>query len=226
MSINTPTGWDVELKSIMGWLSDKKRDELLEMLKQDKRERERRKEREILEDLRDNHVKIEESKEVLGNKWKNVHIDLPAVWNFKWFNFDFFLSDDVFSDKDFKKEKNYEEMSYTMEELSELLESLRGYMIACWVPVKYVDHHKEALNSLRGFEWSAPTFTAAWYLQVITNWLHNWNWWQAWLKDRDGNLMHRNSHVALNNPGFNGIWRYNRRHSRNSKNHYMFKLSS
>ena len=47
MAINTPTGWDVDLKSIMGWLSDKKRDELLEMLKQDKRERERRKEREI-----------------------------------------------------------------------------------------------------------------------------------------------------------------------------------
>ena len=65
MDINTLNGWNDDLKSIMKWLSDEKRNELLEMLKQDKKEREvatrealHWNKEAILKDLRENHVKI------------------------------------------------------------------------------------------------------------------------------------------------------------------------
>lgn len=137
MSINTPTGWDEELKSRLKGLTDEQKDELLEILKKDKLEREKSawNEEAILEDLKENHVKIEENKEMLGHKWKIIHIDLPAVWEFGWFKFDCFVEylNTWEKEFDFDGNEEYENKSYTEEEITKLLEAIAGYMKEYWV---------------------------------------------------------------------------------------------
>lgn len=148
MTINTPNGWNDDLKSIMEWLSDEKRDELLEMLKQDKKERGvamreslHWDKEAILKDLKENHVKIEEDAEspfncFLGRKWRIFHIDLPAVWNFKWFKFDFYVSDWYVKKEDFDQYFEKTSLLYSYWEMWEhngLLRAIAEYMKESWV---------------------------------------------------------------------------------------------
>lgn len=144
--INTPTGWNEELKSRLEGLTPEQKDELLEILKKDKLEREKSawNEEAILEDLKENHVKVEENKEMLGHKWKIIHIDLPAVWEFGWFKFDCFVSDlDEFIGEVAWK---YEEMSYEREELYKLQEKIFEYGKACWA--EYIVDDWDFLNEI------------------------------------------------------------------------------
>ena len=86
----------------------------------------------ILKNLKENHVKVEENKEILGYKWKIIHIDLPAVWKLHWYKFDCFISDeslkkDVFKQVDISEkvkslEKGFKNGSYSMFEIWKLLE--------------------------------------------------------------------------------------------------------
>lgn len=57
----------------------------------------------VIADLLSNHVKIHENEEMMWYKWKKVSIDLPAIWDFKWDGFHFFVSDDLVSFFDFEK---------------------------------------------------------------------------------------------------------------------------
>jgi hypothetical protein len=53
----------------------------------------------VVVDLKKNYLKVEENVEMYGYKWKIVHIELPSVGWFKWYKFDYFISDeDVYLD--------------------------------------------------------------------------------------------------------------------------------
>ena len=86
----------------------------------------------ILNDLRENHVKIEKNAEVEWYKWKKVHIDLPAVWNFEWFKFDYFVSNDFVYKKDFEAKSELKKKSYSMNDVSKLLQAMNEYMTELW----------------------------------------------------------------------------------------------
>ena len=64
MTINAPVNTSYNaVNSIFWWLSDQKKDELFEMLKQDKENREKAKDtklNKIINDIKENHVKIED----------------------------------------------------------------------------------------------------------------------------------------------------------------------
>ena len=87
----------------------------------------------VLEDMRKNYVDIEENQEMLGKKWDVVHINIPAVWDFKWFKTDFFVSKDRIALKEFESNPEYEKNSCSFQYSKEMLEAIAGYMREYWV---------------------------------------------------------------------------------------------
>lgn len=141
-TINTPTGWDDDLKSMLECLTNEQKDRLFEMLKQDKKDRGNigneslywNKDA-ILDDLIENHVYVDKDIEIemLGHKWKLIHINLPKIGNFEWFKFDCFVSNYGCNKKEFEFDSEYDKKFYSMDEISDLLKALNRYMRAYWV---------------------------------------------------------------------------------------------
>ena len=123
--INKPTDWEIEKKSKVQELTGERKNEISETLFWNKEA--------ILKDLKEHHVKIEETAGMNWYTWKNVHIDLPAVGNFEWFKFDYFASDGSVVNKEFESNSEYKKLSYSLEEIAELLAALNKYMRALWV---------------------------------------------------------------------------------------------
>jgi len=81
----------------------------------------------VMEDLENNHTIIESYSEYMWLKWKQLHLTLPAVWKFKWYKFDCFISDSEFS---FDEMDNYKWQYnfYDIDELCELWKALKAYL--------------------------------------------------------------------------------------------------
>lgn len=134
-----------DFQFLMDWLSDEQKEKLsklsddkvmefLDELRQiynKKREMYRNRDL-IIKDLKENHVKMEENVEMMWYKWKIFHINLPAVWNFKWFKFDCFISDKLVSKEDFKKNPKLIRQSYLVDDISNLWLSLNEYLKEYW----------------------------------------------------------------------------------------------
>lgn len=124
---------DEGLKSRLTWLTDNQKYQLLKMLQQELVQKFGveylfwNKEA-ILNDLKENHVQIKENEEMFGYKWKIVHLDLPAVGGFKWFKFDYFVSESSVRKNEFEKDLNLEERSYSMDDIWRLLWAVNEYM--------------------------------------------------------------------------------------------------
>lgn len=148
LNLSSEFNWDA--KAELEKLSDKQKHKLLEQLIFGKKQRNRLQYRglssevkTILEDLKNNYVKIDDDKEMLWYKWKFIHVDLPAVWEFEWFKFDFYLSNEWLSKKDFEN-LNCDDLLYSMEDISLLLNAIRRYIKAKWIDIdEYVDYEKE-----------------------------------------------------------------------------------
>lgn len=158
--INTPTGWDEKLKSRLEWLSPEEKSKLLEMLKQDGKKIHRIEPNEklmgnldeIIFDLRTKH--ITKKREVLWwLKWEKVCIDLPAVWNFKWFKFEFFMTNSPFDAKGFEK-SGLREKSYSTNEVWKLLKELNSYLYEYGIDLDWnMDFKKDLYNDLGCDTW-------------------------------------------------------------------------
>jgi hypothetical protein len=88
-----------------------------------------------LDDLKKNYITAEEDVEVLWFRWRKVHVNLPAIWKFKWFKFDYFAWDEK-DDKlhrhncteyDFERNLELREKSYSYEEIDRLYTAIREY---------------------------------------------------------------------------------------------------
>lgn len=132
----------------------------------------------VLEYLKNNHVEVEENKEMLGYKWKIVHLDLPAAWEFKWFKFNYFESyDTVFPDV-FEKKSYLEKYSYSIKEVSELLNAMNEYMRTYWV---FMDAGMDFENDLKNWE-TKILGCDTWKALKEFMWL---NWKKNWREKRD-----------------------------------------
>ena len=138
-NIITPPVWDHEKEEdLLAALESIPEEDIMRMwAKMDETERRKKEERidalkwdtdAILKDLRKNYVKIEENAEMMWYKWKKVHIDLPAVWNFEWFKFDYFVSDKTIKRETFESNPELEKKSYSMKDISKLLQAMDEYM--------------------------------------------------------------------------------------------------
>ena len=187
--INKPKKWDEELKLIYEWLTDEQKDRLIEILIQDNNERANKKYNNTeaaIKDLKAKNVKIEENTEMMGYKWKKVHINLPAVWNFKWFKFECFVSDEAVTKSAFESNPELEKKSYSMSDISKLLEAINKYMTELWIKN---DGKMDYENKLKHSEFSKFRCNAWDCLKSIT-WLHS----RYWLSDK--NVLWKNGSQA------------------------------
>jgi hypothetical protein len=94
----------------------------------------------LVEDLKKKHVKIEENVEMKWYEWKILHIDLPTKWDFKWFRFDFFVSES--NNVNSLMINNWK--LYSMKEISGLFWAINSYMKASWVDIDWdIDYEKD-----------------------------------------------------------------------------------
>ena len=130
----------------------------------------------ILNDLKENYVMIEEDAEMMWYKWKKVHIDLPAIWNFEWFKFDYFVSENSYSwlvgKKDFWQKPRLKKKLYSIKEISKLLHAMNKYMIELkWINDGDMDYE----NKLKYWEAGVEKCNAWDCLKTIT-WLDDHYW--------------------------------------------------
>lgn len=134
-----------ELQSILWWLSSVQKDEMLELLKKDKKER-RFKEKQLKkswelpkEDISVHKeeiakylsklVNVEPDVEFMWHKWKKITIELPVVGEFKWYKTTFFSWDYYLFWERYKKEikpnKELVEKMYRWTDICNFLEQLK-----------------------------------------------------------------------------------------------------
>lgn len=138
----------------------------------------------ILKNLKENYVNVEKNVEMMWYKWKKVHINLPKVWKFKWFTFDYFVSDVLVCKDDFESNPELEEKSYSMKEVWNLLKAINNYMNAMGVEI---DRDVDYENDLKG--WEAYTKMGKWSYHKSVAWdcFNNIAWLDGWywLKDKN-----------------------------------------
>ena len=101
-------------------------------------------------------------------KWKKVHINLPAVWKFKWFKFDYFVSDYKVWRNDFKP--GLWKKLYTINDVSKLLEAMNKYMQAMGVETDWSMDYEERLKSWQRYSESK---CKAWDCLKAITWLND-----------------------------------------------------
>lgn len=89
-----------------------------------------------------------------ASEGKIVHINIPAVNEFKWFNFDCFVTDqedmDMWIDKWDFDEKGLSKIAYSKEDIIELLIAIKRYMSANWVEIDENFDYSNLENGIRG----------------------------------------------------------------------------
>ena len=158
----------------------------------------------ILKNLKENCVKVEENVEMMWYEWEKVHINLPAVWHFEWFKFEYFVSDEYVYKIDFESNSELEEKSYSMKEVWELLKAMNGYMQAMGVET---DGDMDYENNLKYWETHNNSRKAWDYLKQIA-WLNE----RYWLSDKNVGWR-KNSHAR---------WRCNSDHCNFSRSDFAY----
>ena len=174
--INTLTGWDTEKILQIQDVTGEKIDELSETLFWNPEA--------VLNDLKEHHVKNEENAEMMWHKWKKVHINLPAVGNFEWFKFDFFISKDSLSKEDFENNPEFQNKSFSMNEICNLLYAMNNYLYELWIP--YDGDDIDYYDLLRiGDPWN---LFARDYFNEISGLFHPYEYDNImyWLRDKNG----------------------------------------
>jgi len=185
-------------KSILrNWdkLSEEKQSELLSTLQKSKKNNNKQEEvnwdtairEKILDEIKDIKITIEENTEMMWYKWKKVHIKIPAIKDFEWFNFDYFVSYSTFwSELELEVKKNL----YSMEEIANLLQATNKYITR----IKWnIDDNKDYEDNT-DYETILDTkYRDAWkYLKIIT-WLNS----SYWLSDTDTSGIRGTSRAVL-----------------------------
>lgn len=129
-----------KLQAIIAWLPAAQRDQLCTALLNEKQKTLETPKKNleiklnyILDNLKRNHVSIEENIELYGKKWKKIHIELPAVWKFRWYKFDLFVSDDAIDIDSVRSSLQIQSKMYTMYEIWEFMAKFNQYLYAYWI---------------------------------------------------------------------------------------------
>ena len=182
---NSSMCWNDKFNSIIKeWskLSGEEQSELLALFKKNKKEIKLKEKLKwdtdaILDDLRKNYVKIEENVRMLWYEWKKVHINLPAVWNFEWFKFEYFVSYDEVEKYDFESKPQLEKKSYSMNDVSKLLQAMNKYMDVYGIKTDWNMDYENELKCWETDRWRCKAWSC---LKAIT-----WLDYMCWLKDKD-----------------------------------------
>ena len=103
----------------------------------------------ILNEISEKYVTAKKAVK-LNKEWHIVSINLPAVWEFKGYSFNFFISDGGVKREIFESNPIYAEKSKSMDDIVKLLEALRKYMKSRWVEI---DRNSEKMRNSMGKHW-------------------------------------------------------------------------
>lgn len=122
-------------------------------------------------------VEVEEDVDYMWYKWKKVRINLPAVWNFEWFKFEYFVSNATVYKEDFESNPELKNKSYSVKDVWKLLRTINKYMNAMGVVTDWDMDYKNDLK-----EWKTKKCRCnAWNCLKDIAWLDN----RYWLKDNN-----------------------------------------
>lgn len=142
---------DVNLIEIANWLWENQKSEMLKLLIRDKENKWGLKEKlfghrqSILAHLKQNCVEIEDV-EMMWIKWKSICIELPAVWKFKWYKFEFFVSNNIISKRGINNVNMWNmlnDVRFERGEIVDFLLALNEYFNEYWVNLDEESHLKK-----------------------------------------------------------------------------------
>ena len=128
---------------------------------------------EILNALRTNEKYVKKERaEVMWHEWEKVHINLPEVWKFKWFKFEYFVSDGEVTRKDFEANPELRKRSYSMKDVWELLKAMNEFMAALGCETDWDMNYENELKY-----WETVTYGCyAWDCLKDITWLNSLYW--------------------------------------------------
>ena len=154
----------------------------------------------LIKDLKENHMTIEEPVERYWCKWKIVHIDLPEKDWFKWFKFDYFISDDSFIKYD-SNLSNMEESEahkkalelikskwlnvdeawhigefFSPKEIWSLFEAINQYMRVNWVLCKNLEYENCDSTFLENLLWRFGDKRTSEWSSTMVYFMDNWDY--------------------------------------------------
>ena len=198
-----------ELKAALEWIQAKKEQEEREKREQEEIERKEEEERKAREKIEKEYGKVEapnlalngheiwvldeiedkgyiksENAEYFGYKGKCVTINLPAILNFQWFKYKYFVSDNFVDSEEFElKHPEYIDKSNSWDDIVNILTAIRKYLSARWV---YIDKNMEYTKN-------SSSYAKAWriLMNVKASCLGDWNTEnRLWLKDKEYNCRY------------------------------------
>ena len=94
---------------------------------------------ELINNIKENFVE-EKQWEYLWEKWKDIHVKLPAKWEFSWYETTFFISDSKFDKVDIELNKKiYESLTWAEQsDMWPLLKAIKKYLEANWIKTELV----------------------------------------------------------------------------------------
>ena len=137
-----PLGLSKEAQSFLDWLTSEDKEKIISVLLKDKEtQAKKEKLKSVIQDLKDNCIKTNDYEINHRKLWKQIHLNLPTIWDFWWFKFDCFVSSGKISWPDFNRAW-FDNYSYSMKEIIDLYDNLRKYLSVCWINDKNIDVNK------------------------------------------------------------------------------------
>ena len=99
-----PLGLSKEAQSFLDWLTSEDKEKIISVLLKDKEtQAKKEKLKSVIQDLKDNCIKTNDYEINHRKLWKQIHLNLPTIWDFWWFKFDCFVSSGKISWPDFNR---------------------------------------------------------------------------------------------------------------------------
>lgn len=149
-----------------------------------------------MENLKKN-VELHRNVEVMWYNWTKAKITFPDVeWKFKWKTFEFFLSNASLMKRNLESKPELVEKLWSMENICELLQYMKGYMGAMGVEIdKDMDDYENGLKKWEAWETENNICEAWLYLNECLDYFFSLGSRVYWLKDN--NVAWRNNSRAL-----------------------------
>ena len=116
----------------------------------------------IIDYTKEHFVKTESDAEYIDEKWELIHLELPAVWSFKWYKKDFFISFRGFNWDRYDNTPKFINNSFSKEKMDEILLVLADYLREFWITFNYDVTHQSVI-------WHEPLIML-WKILGISQW--------------------------------------------------------
>ena len=146
----------------------------------------------IIEDLKSNYLKIDLNVERYWFRWKEIHLNLPDIYPFKWYHFDAFIPYSLTQKTTVDYTRTYYENLFSIEEIINFFNALREYFGVFFVPVDalkdynhlktwdYSDRNPEVGSIIRKLFWTSVSDRFGYSFWLSDENVAREKWSRAW----------------------------------------------